>query len=158
MPRIRCYLFFLLCMTVLFLTGCGGQRPHNLGVQEGHLTPCPDSPNCVSSQSDDPDQAVEPLPLADPPDSTMAYLQAVVNDLPRTKIITASETYLYVEFKSALFRFVDDVEFFIDETAGQVHIRSASRFGYYDFGVNRGRVEDIRKAYLTAISKETDQN
>ena len=66
--------------------------------------------------------------------------------MPRTKIVTENETYLYAEFASNLMGFVDDVEFYLDKTAGVIHVRSASRLGQSDLGVNRQRIEAIRAA------------
>ena len=67
--------------------------------------------------------------------------------MKRTKIITKDERYIHAEFRSEWFRFVDDVEFCFDEQKNIIHVRSASRVGYSDFGVNRKRVEDIRNRY-----------
>lgn len=65
--------------------------------------------------------------------------------MPRTKLVDEDESYLHFEFTSLLLRFVDDVEFLFDEKIGTIHFRSASRIGYGDFGVNRRRMEEIRK-------------
>ena len=120
-----------------------GKRPTNLGVRDGKLAPCPSSPNCVSSLATDAAHAIEPLP-ADGADA-MANLRRVIEAMPRTRIVTAEGDYLYAEFESALLGFVDDVEF---QKAGDViHVRSASRLGYSDLGVNRTRIEEIRAAF-----------
>jgi uncharacterized protein (DUF1499 family) len=74
----------------------------------------------------------------------MARLATIVRSLPRTTVVTETDAYLYVEFTSALFRFVDDVEFFADGNAKLIHVRSASRLGKSDLGVNRKRIEAIR--------------
>jgi uncharacterized protein (DUF1499 family) len=130
----------------LLVAGCTGSRPMNLGVHDGKLAPCPASPNCVSSQSTDKEHAVEPIPFSGTSAKTMADLKKVLSGRPRARIVTATDTYLHVEFTSALFRFVDDVEFWFDESAGTIHLRSASRVGYSDLGVNRKRIEDLRLA------------
>ena len=116
-----------------------GKRPSNLGVKNGQLAACPGSPNCVSSQSDLTQSKIAPLPLV-----AIAKLKEVVNSLERTTIIEESDTYLYVEFKSKLMGYVDDVEFYRDPAQNVVHVRSASRLGQSDLGVNRQRVEEIR--------------
>jgi uncharacterized protein (DUF1499 family) len=74
----------------------------------------------------------------------MADLKTVIQNLERTKIITETENYLYAEFTSALMGFVDDVEFLLDDSANVIHVRSASRLGQSDLGVNRKRIETIR--------------
>lgn len=121
-----------------------GKRPNNLGVRDGKLAPCPTSPNCVSSQSLDTLHKIEPLTYSSSPEKALADLKQVIQSLPRTQIITESADYLYAEFKSALMGFVDDVEFYLDRNANVIHVRSASRLGQSDLGVNRKRVETIR--------------
>jgi len=117
-----------------------GKRPTNLGVKAGKLTPCPNTPNCVSSQSSDQEHAIEPLPYAQITD-----IKRVVKNMERTTIIEETENYLYAEFKSKLMGFVDDVEFHKDDINQVIHVRSASRLGKSDLGVNRKRVEEIRQ-------------
>ncbi|WP_071189638.1 DUF1499 domain-containing protein [Trichormus sp. NMC-1] len=121
-----------------------GQRPNNLGVQSGKLAPCPSSPNCVSSQASDSLHQIAPLSFTSTPEQALANLKNLILSLPRTKIITETEDYLYAEFKSALMGFVDDVEFYLDRNSNIIHVRSASRLGYGDLGVNRQRIEEIR--------------
>ena len=114
------------------------KRPGNLGVREGRLAPCKRSPNCVSSQADPSDLEHYIAPIH----GSMAAARKALESLPRTTIVEARGDYLYAEFRSALLRYVDDVEFFFD---GQViHVRSCSRLGRRDFGVNRKRVEALR--------------
>ncbi|WP_193196150.1 DUF1499 domain-containing protein [Nostoc sp. MG11] len=120
-----------------------GKRPSNLGVNNGKLAPCPNSPNCVSSQSSDATHQIAPL-ITSNPESAIATLKGIIKSLPRTKIITESKDYLYAEFKSALMGFVDDVEFYLDRKANVIQVRSASRLGQSDLGVNRQRIETIR--------------
>jgi uncharacterized protein (DUF1499 family) len=121
-----------------------GKRPNNLGVRDGKLASCPTSPNCVSSQSTDAVHKIAPLTYTSTPEQALADIKSVIQSLPRTKIITESNEYLYAEFKSALMGFVDDVEFYVDRNANVIHVRSASRLGQSDLGVNRQRVETIR--------------
>jgi uncharacterized protein (DUF1499 family) len=116
-----------------------GSRPQNLGVKDGQLAPCPGTPNCVCSQSDRAGEKIAPLPLV-----SIDQLRQVIESMERTKIIEATDTYLYAEFKSRLMGFVDDVEFYRDEAAGVTQVRSASRLGQSDLGVNRQRVEILR--------------
>ncbi|NEU76628.1 DUF1499 domain-containing protein [Hassallia byssoidea VB512170] len=121
-----------------------GKRPNNLGVNSGKLAPCPNSPNCVSSQSSSSVHSIAPLSYSSTPEEAIANLKSVIQSLPRTKIITESKDYLYAEFKSALMGFVDDVEFYLDRKANVIQVRSASRLGQSDLGVNRKRIETIR--------------
>jgi len=132
------------------MSGCNGVQPPNLGVREGRLRPCPLSPNCVSSQSTDREHYVEPLSYSSPKPGAMAALKKIILQKKRTKIVNETGTYLHAEFTSALWRFVDDVEFSFDESAKLIHMRSASRVGHSDFGVNRKRVEDIRKSWTSS--------
>src|SRR5690349_9190325 len=118
------------------------RRPTNLGVKEGQLAPCKRTPNCVSSQAEPQDREHYISPLASR--GTMRELRAAVEAMPRASVITAEGRYLYAEFRTRLLRYVDDVELYYDERAGVVHVRSASRLGRRDFGVNRARVEELR--------------
>jgi uncharacterized protein (DUF1499 family) len=130
----------------ILVAGCTGSRPMNLGVHDGKLAPCPASQNCVSSQSNDKTHAVEPIRFSGTSAEAMADLKKIISGMPRNRIVTETETYLHAEFTSALFRFVDDVEFWLDESTRTIHLRSASRIGSSDLGVNRKRVEDLRLA------------
>ncbi|MEH1951171.1 MAG: DUF1499 domain-containing protein [Nostoc sp.] len=121
-----------------------GKRPNNLGISNGKLASCPNSPNCVSSQSPDASHQIAPLTFTSTPEEAITNLKQIIESLPRTKIITESKDYLYAEFKSALLGFVDDVEFYLDRSANVIHVRSASRLGQSDLGVNRKRIETIR--------------
>ena len=118
------------------------RRPTNLGVKDGRLAPCKRTPNCVSSQAapDDREHYIGPLAFR----GTMRELRQAVESMPRATVITAAGQYLYAEFRTRLMRYVDDVELYYDERAGLVHVRSASRLGRRDFGVNRKRVEELR--------------
>ena len=129
-----------------------GSRPDNLGVHEGRLAPPKRTPNCVSSQADkdaDAQHYIAPLRYAGDAHSAWTALRQVVEAMPRVKVVKAEQGYLYVEFTSRLMRYVDDVEFYLDEKAGVVEVRSASRLGRRDYGVNRARIESIR-AQLSA--------
>lgn len=116
-----------------------GEKPSNLGVKDGKLTACPGTPNCVNSQSDDPQSKIEPLPAV-----SITKIKETVEAMERTTIIEETDNYLYAEFKSKLMGYVDDVEFYLDSDANVTHVRSASRLGKSDLGVNRKRVEEIR--------------
>lgn len=113
----------------------------------GTLAPCPDSPNCVSTQASDAQHAIEPYRFSDPAVDAKARMLAIVNDMQRSTVVADGEDYLHVEFRSRIFRFVDDVEFFFDEADSLVQFRSAARTGYSDMGVNRKRMEEIRARF-----------
>jgi len=132
----------------LLIASCSGSRPGNLGITNGLLAPCPSMPNCVSSQSRDPEHAVAALTCTSSPAEAMAKLKRIVQAMPRTLIVTETPTYLHAEFTSAIMRFVDDVEFSLEESTRSIHIRSASRLGKSDLGVNRKRVEEIRSRWM----------
>lgn len=131
----------MLCM---FMTCCSGTRPSTIGMKEGRLSPCPQSPNCVSTQADDDAHRIDPLKYSGTKEQAKQRLVQVITSMPRARITTDEGDYIHAEFTSFLFRFVDDVEFFFDDSAGLIHFRSASRVGYSDLGVNRKRMEEIR--------------
>lgn len=126
-----------------------GKRPTNLGIKDGKLAACPNTPNCVNSQAADTDaeHKIAPLNYSSSPVEAMAKLKSVIQSMERTEIITEEENYLYAEFTSALMGYVDDVEFFLDPTANAIQVRSASRLGQSDLGVNRKRIEAIRAKF-----------
>ena len=134
-----------LASTLLSITSCAGVKPDNLGVEGGRLAPCPDSPNCVSSDAPDAAHRIEPYRLKGKPQQAWAALQQTVSSLPRTKVVSATGDYLRAEATSLIFRFVDDIEFQLRPEQGVIAVRSASRIGYSDLGVNRRRVETIRE-------------
>jgi uncharacterized protein (DUF1499 family) len=121
-----------------------GSRPDYLGVENGKLSPCPGTPNCVSSQSNDAEHEIAPLSYSGKPEQVIAELKQIISNLPRTAIIEERPDYIYVEFTSSLMGFVDDVEFYVDPERHVVEVRSASRLGESDMGVNRQRIEAIR--------------
>lgn len=123
-----------------------GKRPTYIGIRERKLAACPKSPNCVSSQAPAEDNLhnIAPLPYDSTPEQALVTVKTVIQSLPRTQIVTETQNYLYAEFKSALMGFVDDVEFYVDEGEKVIHVRSASRLGQSDLGVNRNRIEEIR--------------
>ena len=124
-----------------------GSRPSNLGFNAGKFAPPSWKPNCVSSTVDKSDEKHFIAPLAYVAASTEAWkkLLDVVKGSQRVTIVDERANYLYAEFKSGGLGFVDDVEFALDEKAGVIHVRSASRLGVRDFDVNRKRIEAIRK-------------
>lgn len=118
--------------------------PETLGLTNGGLAPCPATPNCVSSAATDPQHTIRPFVLDRPVTAAKEELRQAAARLPRATLITDRGNYLHYEFRSLVFRFVDDVEFHLDEATKLIQVRSASRVGHSDLGVNRRRVEAIR--------------
>lgn len=108
------------------------------------LAPCPGRPNCASTRQEG---GVEPLPFTSR-DGALARLRALLAALPRTRVVADEDGYLRAEVRSRLFGFVDDLEVLLDEGEQRVHLRSASRVGHWDLGVNRKRLEEIRRLFL----------
>ncbi len=147
----------VILLSMLILPKCAGTRPADLGVTHGTLGPCPSSPNCVSSQASDKAHYVAPLYYRGALTEAKKQITLVIKSMSRAKIVTDKGNYIHAEFSSALFGFVDDVEFYFDDTQKTIQIKSASRLGYSDFGVNRRRVEKIRATFMKyAISKNRD--
>ena len=126
-----------------------GKRPGNLGVTNGRLAACPTKPNSVSSHADPADRYhyIAPLKFSRDAKSAMQRLLKVVQAQPRTEIVQQTDTYLYAEFSTALMGYVDDVEFLLVPEPKTIHVRSASRLGRSDLGVNRKRVEALRAEF-----------
>lgn len=114
---------------------------------DGKLRPCPDSPNCVCSEYPDSDHSIEPLNFLDDADSAWARLIRILNDQPRTKIVSQTDGYLEARVRTRIIRFEDVVEFRLDRTENLIHLRSASKVGYSDLGVNRRRIETLRRQF-----------
>lgn len=129
-----------LLLASVVLVGCAGERPSNLGAENGRLLPCPESPNCVSSYESSEQHGIAAL------DADIEAIAAVLSGLDEAEIIIRESDYLYAEFTSSLMRYVDDVEFLYDSAAGVTQLRSASRLGHSDLGANRDRIESIRAA------------
>ena len=144
--RLEIVALFLILMSGV---ACAGHAQESRSKTPADLAPCPNSPNCVSTKSNDPGHAMPPLPYLKSGRESMDRLVGIVQEMKRAKVVAATPTYLHVEFRSALFRFADDVEFVLEDPARLIHFRSASRTGYYDFGVNRKRMKEISDRYLS---------
>lgn len=114
-------------------------------IKPMHLSPCPGSPNCVSSDATDPSHHAPPFVIILPAKEAWLLVRGVVKDMPRTNIVEITDDYLHAECTSAVFRFVDDLELELRAGEGVIAVRSASRTGHSDFGVNRRRVERLRE-------------
>lgn len=134
---------FLFALLVL-MTGCS-QVPTAGQLLHGKLQPCPDSPNCVSSETNN-TGSIPPIIFTVLPDEAWQKIKTCIVELGG-EIVTEKPAYLWATFSSKIFRFVDDVELRMDEPQNTIHIRSGSRVGYSDFGVNKKRVEEIRTLF-----------
>jgi uncharacterized protein (DUF1499 family) len=142
--------FLAAAVAVLALTGCAGVGQTRAGLDQGSFLPCPDSPNCVSSLAGPGQAAILPFYYTGSSrEEALNRLVCILDSEPRCRIISVEELdngsmYVHAEFRSALFRFVDDVEFLLPAGEALIHVKSASRLGYSDMGVNRERVERLR--------------
>ena len=121
-----------------FLSACAGEPPQDIGVRDGKLIACPESPNCVSSYESSEEHAIAAL------DGNLNQIQQILVAMDGANIVEQSNNYLYAEFTSSLVGYIDDVEFLYDAASNTTQVRSASRVGYSDMGANRSRVEAIR--------------
>lgn len=122
----------------------GHNPPENLTTMQ--LKPCPDSPNCVSTEATD-DKRREPLPFTGSAAEAKEKLKRVVGGMKRTRLVKEEGNYLHYTFKTWPIPFTDDVEFVIDEAAGVIRYRSASRVGHSDLGVNSARMKKVAAAW-----------
>jgi uncharacterized protein (DUF1499 family) len=120
-----------------------------IGITDGRFYPCPKSPNCVSTQSTSEKHKMEPIKYSSTLEEAKMKILNIINSLKRTRIKTETENYIHVEFRSGFFRFVDDVEFYFNDSEKAIHFRSAARLGYSDLGVNKKRMENITKLFLS---------
>lgn len=161
--RILAILAFLVVIVPLVIFAAGqfgflaGRSPP-LGVSNGRLQPPSRTPNSVSSQASlwrDGEYAstyalIEPLPVRGDAASAISRLRILLADWPGARIVEERPDYLRVEFTTRWLHFVDDTEFWYDPAHERIQVRSASRLGRKDFGVNRERIEAIRRRWTTA--------
>lgn len=128
--------------------GCAGNYPTDLGVNNGRLKSCSASPNCVNSQADilDKTHFVAPMVYTGTVERAHDTVVSIVQAMENSVIKEKKKNYLRVAFTSPMMGFVDDVEFYFPEEP-VIHVRSAARKGYSDFGVNRRRIETIRSLF-----------
>lgn len=140
-----------LCVVVgaaglVLLSGCASLSGGPTGIINGALQPCPPGPHCVSSDDTRPNFQIAPLRVIAAPAAAWRGLKAHAAGLPRTEIVDERSDYLHLTVTSRWLRFTDDVEFLLRADRDEIAMRSSSRLGYYDFGVNRERLESIRAA------------
>jgi uncharacterized protein (DUF1499 family) len=154
---IAVLLVFVLMLLAVIAGQAGwlaGKMPADLGVKDGRLKPPALTPNSVSSQADlyaDHPQkryaSVAPFRYSGDPQAAMGRLAAVLEATPGCVLVTREPGYLYAQCSTRLLKYMDDVEFALDEAAQLVHVRSASRIGRGDLGLNRKRVEALRAQF-----------
>ena len=150
MPKILLFLLPLaLIALAMILIVRNNSIPEDIGVRDGRLAPLPASPNAVSSQTENFDQKVAPLPFLGDLEQTRKRLLKVIGSYPgNVQIISETATYIHCVFTTARMGFKDDVEFYLDTGNSLIHIRSASRIGYSDMGMNRNRYDTLAASYL----------
>ncbi len=136
----------LITLTSLIFPQATWAASSNLGVKDGYLSPCPDSPNCVVSQNADASHALAPIEYHTDLATARETLLKVLTVVPRTEVIEQRDNYIRAQSKSRIFKFIDDLEFYFPSDEQVIHVRSASRVGESDLGVNRRRLEQIRLA------------
>ena len=146
----------LLALSLASLISCMSSRPDNLGVKNGSLAACPETPNCVCSQCprENTEHFITPVSYSISEDSLRVLITEVLEEMARTKIVTATDNYFHVESTTLLLRFVDDFELYIDSRQNLLHFRSASRVGRSDFGTNRKRVENFKRVFSEKLNKK----
>jgi len=161
--RIIIWLFCAIAALALLVFAAGqmgflqGTAPTDLGVRNGRLKPPSQTENSVTSQAalypDHPQRfhsAIASLPVKGDGPATMARIKAIVEGMAGAKVVQSGPDYLYAQFTTHWMKFVDDVEFWFDPAANAIQVRSASRLGSRDMGVNRKRVEAVRTALAAA--------
>lgn len=137
----------LIIVGLFLISACSGTL-ENMASNKNRLDECSNKPNCVNSQSSQQDHFIEPLMVSGSDVAVQEKIVAVLKKLERVTVTIVEDHYIRAEARSRLFRFVDDLEFYFPESSDRlttVHVRSASRIGYSDLGVNRKRVERIRQ-------------
>ncbi len=144
--RSMALVILLTLISSLILPAATWADSSSLGVDNGHLSSCPASNNCVVSQDADPKHAIDPIAYHVDHDTARETLLKVLSVVPRTEVIEQQDNYIHALSKSRIFKFTDDVEFYLPQDESVIHLRSASRIGESDLGVNRRRLEQIRLA------------
>ena len=139
----------LLIIGLMILTGCRQTAAGTTGLTaDGKLQPCPDKRSCVCTRDAAERHRIEPIRYDATQEEAREKLLIVIRSMERSTLAQVEQDYIHAEFRSAVFSFVDDVEFLFDDGAKLIHFRSAARTGSYDFNVNRKRMEEIRKRFL----------
>ena len=157
------WFFIVVAVVVVGAIGAGqlglfqSSAPTDIGVRDGRLKPPSSTDNSVTSQAalypDHPQRSystIAPLALRGDGPATLAKIKTIVEAMPGARVVSSQPDYLYAQYTTQLMKYVDDVEFWFDPAAQVVQVRSASRVGKGDLGVNRKRVEAVRAALAAA--------
>ncbi len=121
--------------------------PDNLGVQNGQLAPCPDTPNCVSTYENDEEHGIEKIAFEGTAEEAQARILTAIGQMERTTVMTNESGYIHVELRSPTMNFIDDAEFYFGEGVDGIQFRSAARLGYDDMNMNRKNMEKFRRLF-----------
>ncbi len=133
-----------MCISLLFAS-CSSIPERNLKDSINVITDCPSAPHCVSSHASDQDRQISAILYKGSLQDFQTKIKTAIGQLPRTEIVKAEGPYVHAEATSAILRFTDDLELYFVQAESKIHVRSSSRTGYYDFDVNRSRVEKLRE-------------
>lgn len=139
------FIVLLLVISIVFSISSCSKTPQ-LGLRDNKLSPCPSTPNCVCSEYPGHVSFIAPLPFTGYSDLAWQLAKETIITM-EGEIITDMQNYIHAVFRSRIFRFVDDLEIRLDKNTGVLHLRSASRVGYSDLGMNKKRVETFRTLY-----------
>ena len=146
--------FIFFSVMGLLVADIFGNDLNNLNMKNNELKPCTKRPNCVSSQSRNPKHKIQPIHYSGSIKDTKDKLKKVFDPIGDAIFVTITKKYWHIEFTSRWLGFVDDVEILFSESESQIDIRSSSRVGYWDLGVNRKRVEKIRFQFSKLENEE----
>ena len=139
--------FSLIVLLIIIGRIYSSRVPAPAGVGTGTLAPCLASPNCVSTEATDEMHQIDAIPLDRPASEAIETLATIMRKMPNSRIVSQTDSYLHVELRSSFWNFIDDVEFLVNESTGQIDSRSAARTGYSDLGVNKDRYLKIVEEY-----------
>lgn len=135
------------------VVGCASSPPEHFTSSADEFTPCADAPHCVSSQAaTDSDRYVQPFAFAGTADGARQALLKAIYASTNATVETAEDRFIHATYRSTL-GFVDDVTFLLQPHEHVIDVKSSSRIGYYDFGVNRRRVEALREAFKAELER-----
>jgi uncharacterized protein (DUF1499 family) len=146
MVSFRCLLAASILVSLWLLADPSEIPSASVSESGKRLLPCPESPNCVSSESEDDRHSIAPLNFKGPPQDAFDCLKRLLMATRRAQVVSSEANLLHVEFRTRL-GFVDDAHFALDKKRGLIQMRSASRMGYWDLGANRRRLERIRSIF-----------
>lgn len=143
------FVFLVSAISLMFMKN--NRLPVNLGIHDGKLSPLPSSPNGISSQTDAVGKKVKPFPFKGNLDETRVAIRHMLAAYGNMQILKEGSTYIHAVNRTRIMGFKDDLEFYFDELTAQVHIRTSSRIGYSDLGLNRKRYEQLSQIYLHGV-------